>query len=133
MANIGCLGDIPFVVSDKMVQTINNIQWSGSSRYATHQRHLTDTLTEFVGNNPDRFTCDLVLNAYLGADPMGEINKLWAYMRNAAPVSLVIGDKAYGKYRWSIIDIRIKVKTMDRIGNLTSATVSVTLQEYMRS
>jgi hypothetical protein len=36
------------------VRTINNAQWSGSARYANHQRHLTNAKTEFAGINPDR-------------------------------------------------------------------------------
>ena len=50
MGKIGCLGDIPFEVSSNKIQTPKNMKWSGSARYATHQRHGGDALTEFVGN-----------------------------------------------------------------------------------
>ena len=46
---VGCLGELIFSVSDSLVQTLSNMQWSGSARYATHQRHLKDALTEFAG------------------------------------------------------------------------------------
>ena len=36
---LGALGDITFEVSDEVVQTLNNLSWGGSARYATHQRH----------------------------------------------------------------------------------------------
>ena len=32
---VGCLGEIVFQVSDEIVKTINNMQWSGSVRFAT--------------------------------------------------------------------------------------------------
>ena len=54
MAVIGYLGTsaeegLIFEVSDETLETIKNMVWSGSARYATHQRHLTHALTEFVG------------------------------------------------------------------------------------
>ena len=54
MGMVGCLGDIVFTVSDRTIETINNVTWSGSARYATHQRHGTHALTEFTGLDPDK-------------------------------------------------------------------------------
>lgn len=132
MAMIGCLGDIAFVVSSEVVRTITNMTWSGSARYATHQRHLTNALTEFTGLDPDTMTFDIILNAYLGANPINDINTLWEYERTGKAVSLVIGQKAYGKYRWTIVSHKLKAESYDKSGNVTSATVSVSLQEYLR-
>lgn len=129
---IGTLGDIVFTVSDEMVKTINNLTWSGSARYATHQRHLTSALTEFTGLNPDSITFDMLVSAYWGADPMAEVVKIWQYERAGTPVPLTIGTHAYGKYRWSITDHKMRMQTFDGLGNVTSATINVTLQEYLK-
>lgn len=129
---VGCLGDVIFSVSDDTVETINNFVWSGSARYSTHQRHLTHALTEFTGLNPDAITFDIVVSAYLGADPMAEVVKIWKYERDGTAVPLTIGTHAYGKYRWSITNHKMKMQTYDGVGDVTSATISVTLQEYLR-
>ncbi|MCX4265358.1 MAG: phage tail protein [Firmicutes bacterium] len=129
---VGCLGDIIFQVSDSLVQTLNNAQWNGSARYAAHQRHLQDALTEFCGLEPDTFSFDMVLSAFLGVNPQTEINKIWKYERSGEAVSLVIGSKAYGKYRWSIVSHKAKMQHYDNEGNLLQATVSVSLQEYLQ-
>lgn len=133
MAIVGCLGSIVFQVSDSTVKTINNMQWSGSSRYATHQRHNGDSLTEFVGRDPDGITLEIYLSAYLGTSPMAEMKKLWTYIRTGAAVPLVLGNHAYGRYRWNVVSHKIKMKTYDGHGNVTTATVSVTLKEYLRT
>lgn len=133
MAKIGCLGDIPFIVSADTVQTIQNAVWSGSARYSEHQRHLSNALTEFTGLDPDKFSFDIVLSAYLGVDPMTAINQLWQYEREGKTVPLVIGDKGYGKYRWTVKSHKIKIQTYDRSGNLLAATVSVDLLEYLKA
>ncbi len=130
---VGCLGEIVFSVSDNLVQTLNNAQWSGSARYATHQRHLKDALTEFCGLEPDTFSFDMVLSAFLGVNPQTEINKIWQYERSGEALSLVIGNKAYGKYRWNIVSHKAKMQHCDKEGNLLHATVSINLQEYLKN
>ena len=132
MAIIGCLGDIVFTVSDTTVRTLDNWAWSGSARYATHERHLTHALTEFTGLDPDKITFDITLSADLGVDPIAEVVKIWDIERSGREVPLTVGDKGYGKYRWNIIKHEMKVKATDKRGNVYAATVSVSLQEYLR-
>lgn len=129
---IGTLGEVVFFVSDETVETINNFVWSGSARYSIHQRHLTNALTEFTGLDPDGISFDIFVSAYLGVDPMTEVVKIWNYERKGSVVPLTIGTHAYGKYRWSIKSHKLKAQTFDKQGDITSATISVTLQEYLR-
>lgn len=129
---IGCLGDIVFQVSEATVETLNNMKWSGSARYATHNRHRTDALTEFAGLDPDKVTFDITLSADLGVDPMAEVVKIWSIERGGKAVPLTIGTKAYGKYRWNITKHEMKMTAYYRNGDIHTATVSVSLQEYLR-
>ncbi len=64
MAVIGYLGTsaeegIIFEASSEKTETPDNVVWSGSSRYATHQRHNTHALTEFTGMDPDKISFDI--------------------------------------------------------------------------
>lgn len=129
---VGCLGDIVFQVSSETMKTINNFNWSGSVQYAIHQRHATHALTEFTGMNPDKITLDIYLSAYFGTNVQEEMTKIWTYERNGTTLPLVLGSKGYGKYRWNITQHQMKAKTFDGRGNVTTATVSLTLQEYLR-
>ena len=61
---------------------------------------------------------------------MADIVKIWDYERSGRALPLVLGSKAYGKYRWVINSHKIKMQTFDGHGNLTSATVSLSLTEY---
>lgn len=131
MAQVGVLGDVTFQVSDQTVHTLSNWQWSGSARYATHNRHGYHALTEFTGLDPDQITFDLQLFQELGVDPMTEIVKLWKYEREGTAVPLTIGQHCYGKYRWTIISHEMQIDNTDKEGNLKGAVVSVTLQEYL--
>ncbi len=133
MAVIGCLGDIPFLVSEEVVRTLDNMVWSGSSRYAVHERHGTNALTEFTGIDPDGITFDITLSTDLGTDPNDEVLNIWNYERSGQAVPLTIGEKGYGKFRWNITKHSMKMQAFFRNGDVHTATVSVTLQEYLRS
>lgn len=128
---VGKLGEIVFEVSDDVVQTLDNMSWSGSARYATHQRHLYHAKTEYTGIDPDKISFDITLSAYLGVNPQNAINKVWAYERDGATLGLAVGHKGYGKYRWTITKHNIKMQKFDRQGDLTHCVVSITLQEYI--
>ncbi len=130
---IGALGDIVFQVSSEMVETIDKMTWSGAARYAKHDRHLSNSLTEFTGLEPDAVSFDMVLSAYLGVDPYPELVKIWQNERTGKTLTLVIGDKTLGKYRWTIEKHQIKMQTFGKDGKLTAATVSVSLLEYLKS
>ena len=129
---IGTLGEILFSISDRAIETIQNFVWSGSARYSTHQRHLANALTEFTGLDPDSITFDIYVSAYLGVNPMTEVVQIWNYERGGTAVPLTIGTHAYGKYRWSILSHKMKAQDVDETGDMTSATISLTLQEYWR-
>lgn len=130
---VGCLGDIPFYVSDEAVQTLTNVQWGGSVQLANHKRHLTDSLTEATGRDADTMSFDVQMSAFLGVNPWNALLKLWDYMRNYVSLPLIIGERAYGKYRWLIKNIKIKMKYYDGAGNMLACDVSVSLTEYQKT
>lgn len=132
MAIIGCLGDVVFTVSASVVRTLDNFQWSGSARYATHQRHLGRGLLEFTGVDPEKISFDMTLSSQLGVVPTNEIQKIAKYAGKGRTLPLTIGKKVYGEYRWVILSHKVKGETFDKYGNLYVAVLSISLQEYVR-
>ena len=138
MALVGYLGKdadngIQFNVSREVFLTPKDMTWGGSVRYATHERHNTHALTEFTGLDPDRFSFDILLTAELGVNPLVEIVKIWNFQRNGEALGLVIGGKAYGKYRWNIVKHETKMKYMEKNGDIYAAEVSLELTEYLKN
>ena len=86
MAVVGYLGKsasegVVFEVSEQTVRTLKNWTWSGSVRYAVHNRHNYHALTEYTGMDPDKITFDILLKAELGVNPLDDIVKIWIYER----------------------------------------------------
>ena len=67
----------------------------------------------------------------MGVDPITEVVKIWNIERSGRAVPLTIGTKGYGKYRWNITKHEMKMKAHFRNGDIHTATVSVSLQEYL--
>ncbi|SHJ74092.1 phage tail protein [Tepidibacter formicigenes] len=132
MAIIGTLGDIVFSVSKETVKTFEGMKWDSSVKYATHDRHLKDTLLEFTGRNADSISFKMNFSAFLGVNPIKEINKLLDAERKGKIMRLVIGNKAYGKYKWVIEKTSKDLERFDNKGNLLIAKVSISLKEYVR-
>jgi hypothetical protein len=135
MAYVGTLGSgadaIIFSVSDSEVETFRNMQWDGSARISTHQRHMKNALTEFTGRDPDTISFEMQLHEELGVDVMAELVKIWKAERDGISLPLVIGDHAYGKYRWLVKNHKTKMQYFTPDGHMTGATVSVSLIEYL--
>lgn len=128
---VGCLGDIIFEVSDSVIRTLHDATWSGSVTIQTHKIHLDNSLQEFVSIDPDGFTFSIRLAYYLGVKPMDEIIKIFDYERSGTALPLTLGTKSYGKSLWLIKSHKTKFETYDKGGDLASATVSITLVEYI--
>ena len=129
---VGCLGDIVFKVSSETVRTLSNFQWAGNVNYSTHKRHAGNSLVEFTGIQPDTINFDIYLSHALGVDIIQECNRIWDYARTAKTLPFVLGDKAYGKYRWVNKAHKIKYETYDPNGNPLSAKVTLSLMEYTK-
>ena len=134
MAQVGMLGDVIFEVSSEKVLTLSNVKWSGSARWSTHDRHLQNALTEFTGIEPDKISFDIVVSWYNGIqDPQEAVNKIWEYERKGKAVPLTIGEKGYGKYRWTVTGHSSVMEYFDANGNLMHYTMTINLQEYLKA
>ncbi|MDR1705893.1 MAG: phage tail protein [Clostridiales bacterium] len=131
MAIIGTLGDVVFSVSSSQVRTFDGMKWDSSVRYAQHERHLKDTLLEFVGTDPDKISFSMYFSVFLGINPIEEITKLLNAERNGVVMRLVIGVKAYGKDKWVIERTSKSLEKYDNEGNLLTASVDVSLLAYV--
>ena len=131
MAHVGMLGEIPFEVSDRAILTVSGLEWSGTARYSTHQRHLYDAMTEYAGTEPDEISLEITLSEYLGVNPQAVLTQIWKYERTGEMLPLAIGNKAYGKYRWNIKSHKVTAKTFDGAGNITHCSLTLNLQEAL--
>lgn len=129
---IGALGDIPFIVGHRKVQTVSSFQWEEGAEIAEHKIIRGPALTEATGEEAGKIEIGMQLVRELGTDPMELIAQALGYKRSFTPVALVIGDHTFGRYLWLIKNVKIEAKVFGPSGRLDSADVSIALMEYVK-
>lgn len=129
MAVIGALGNITFSVSNRSIKTFDTISWESGVNYAEHSIHLRSPKIEFTGLQADTISFNMDFSAFLGVNPVKEINSLERAMRTGEVMRLVIGNKIYGR-RWVITKASKQLEKYDNKGQLLKARVNVSLLAY---
>lgn len=122
---------IVFSVSDRKVQTFENMIRTVGSQWATHSRIGKKDQVEYLRPALQKITFDMELNAEYGVNPRAILDKLAALTEKGTVNTLVIGGKRVGNHRWRITDISEAWETIYNRGELARAKVSVTMQEYL--
>lgn len=122
---------IVFSVSDRKVQTFENMTRTVGSQWATHSRIGKKDQVEYLRPALQKITFDMELNAEYGVNPRAMLEKLESLTEKGTVNTLVIGGKRVGKHRWRITDISEAWETIYNRGELSRAKVSVTMQEYL--
>ncbi len=126
---IGCLGDIGFEVSSRRIKTISGLKVSGgNANYSLHARVGQKELPELTGYAVNKCEFDMVLSAYLGADPFREYQRICKARDSGTVMPLTIGRQFYGNF--VIQGCQMTANAYDRRRGVSSATVRVTLIEY---
>ena len=129
MARLGTLGGIVFSVSDKKVQTFDDMSLESSVKYHTHNRHLKKPLLEFGGMEGDKLSFTMYHSAFLGVNPERQVKMIDDYMNSGEILSLVVGGKRYGS-KWVITKHSKAYKHFDKRGKVLAVESKVTLEEY---
>lgn len=129
---IGALGSIVFKVSVNQVHTFQDFKRTSSGRWAKHEIHGQKPKEEFLGPDLDSISFKMELKRSLGNNPRYDMEKLMILTRTGEALPLVIGGDAMGFYRWVVKDVEQEWENIDPKGNVLSATVSITLDEYIK-
>jgi phage protein U len=128
---IGYFGERIFETSDKKLLTFKDFTRETASRFATHELINRKPITEFVGPNLQTVTFSIVLNASHGVHPRDEIDAWNEMAEKGQAEALVIGGKPLGADRWIVKSLSEAWNLVWNRGELYSAELEVTLEEYM--
>lgn len=128
---IGAWGDVTFFVTDTELRTFDSFKRSESSRWSKHDIHGRKTKAEMTGENQGKVTFTMKFSASHGVNPRKELDKFVKKVRSGRADILVIGNKRIGVAKWYIPDIGEDWNYFDNKGNVLSADISITMEEYV--
>lgn len=129
---IGALGNVVFKVSANYINTFQDFKRESSGRWAKHDIYGQKPKEEFLGPELDTISFKMELKASLGNNPRYDAEKLMILTRTGEALPLVIGGDAMGYYRWVVKKVEQEWEDIDPNGNVLSATVHITLTEYIK-
>lgn len=130
LGNIGALGHLKFVCSQKKVLTPSDIKRDVSTNWAQHKVIAGFPVLEWVNHELSVMSITMRFDIALGTDPAEELKRLEKMMDNKQYKSLVIGDEYYG--RFVITKVAQNMKAHDGKGNCIVAEASVELLEWVQ-
>lgn len=132
MATIGSWGTgLVFTTSDSRILTFRNFSRKVSSSWAKHSRIGKKDRSEFLRPDLESVTFTIELNATLGVKPRQELASLERAVENGTVNPLVIGGKRVGNNNWAITATSEEWDVVLSKGELVSAKVDVTMEEYL--
>lgn len=128
MSSIGVLGPITFEVNPDKVRTWQEAKRSATARWATHDVYAGKPVKEFIGPGLAKINLTVRLDIERGVIPRDEIRQMRELMGTGAVSQFTVGDQLVGQF--SIESVDEEWKRFSREGVLTTAIVSLTLEEY---
>lgn len=131
MATLGFMGNIPFITSSWQVRTFTDYSRKGDPRLGTHDMIGSKSRIEFIAPPLEEISLTVKLSKQLGINPYKELDKLRRMRDTGEVFNLFLGRKPISQHPWIITSMSESVNYFDRRGNIVSADVSLTLQEYV--
>ncbi len=128
---IGVWGDVIFSVSEKQLQTFDNFKRTETARWSKHDIHGQKQKSEFLGLDVGKISFTMHFSAYHGVNPRDELNKFIKRVRSGEAHTLIIGNERVGVNKWYIPSVDESWNYVDNRGNVLTADLNVTMEEYV--
>ena len=127
---VGSLGPVVFSVSDAFVRTISDYSRKTSVRIESHDIIGQKPLSEWVGLSCDSISFTVKLSAFRGVNPKEEAEKLRRMAERGEAVTFVMGGAPVTHNKWLIESVDEDANYYDRMGNIISSDVKLSIREY---
>lgn len=127
---IGSFGPVVFKSSDRYSLVPTSIKRTSGSTWATHDVIGGRQRTEYTGKKLVSVSLDIELNAGLGVRPRDEIEELRSIAEKSRAYRLIIGGRPLASHTMRLTELSDEWGTVYRGGELWSAKVSCTFEEY---
>lgn len=128
---VGKYGSIIFETNDKHILAINNLSVSVGGRWSGHAVIGRKERKEFLGPDAKKVSFQMTLSAEYGIRPRTMLEKLEHMVESGYVDYLMIGGRPIGYNRFAITSISEAWDVLYSEGELSRATVSITMEEYV--
>lgn len=134
---IGAIGSkeiddvIIFEVSSQKILNFEDFTRSNGVRFSENEVLLKKPVSQFVGEELDQISMTIKFDVERGVNPRAEMDKLIILQRAGSVITIVVGNKGLGRYKWRIEKLNMTWNRIDNKGNLLAAACDLSLKEYV--
>ena len=128
---VGSFGDLIFEVSTERVFTFDNFTHKVAARYAKHELINSPVVLEYLGEDTQKITLNIILTATLGVAPGYEIKRIQELVLNGDAEWLIIGNEVVGNSRFVINEASTRAISYDGEGHVLVAQLDLTFESYI--
>lgn len=122
-----------FQVSSRKIYTFTDFATSTELQTESQDVAGKKPSTYIKGPGLDPLKFAIPIKSEFGYDPMNEYNSWKALMEAEKAYPFIIGGKPFGKFKWLLKSVGMENADYGVHGNITSATLQVSFEEYVRS
>ena len=132
MGMVGNFGSrITFQTSDQRILTFSGMTQKVSGKYAKHSIQGQKDRPEFTGPGNRSVSFKIVLNVMLGIRPREVMSSIGPALQSGEAEYPVIGGRPVGNNRFYISSVSEAYDVVLAGGEIASATLNVTMEEYV--
>ena len=127
---IGTFGGIIFSVDGWRVLTPSKISRTVKGRWASHETIGRKTASQYLSPDLQSVSLEITLRADMGVRPRTMLERLERIVEQGTVSRLIIGGRPVGRNYFRLVSISEEWNTVFSGGELFSASVSLSLEEY---
>ena len=127
---VGSFGELLFEVSSERVFTFDNFTHKIAARYAKHELISSTPVLEWLGEDTQKITLNIILTATLGVTPAYEIKRIQELVLSGTAEWLILANEVVGESRFVITEASTKTVATDGEGRILVATMDLTFESY---
>ena len=128
---VGCFGGLVFSVDSNKVFTMQDIQGSTGSDWATHNRTGARARSQWIAPKLRKYQFDLLLRAQDGVNPRSVLRHFQRMAETNAADWFIVGGSPVSPYPFKITDISDEWGAVLHGGAMVECKVSLTIEEYL--
>jgi hypothetical protein len=122
-----------FNVSRNNKYIMDGLAWSSTLNTESQEKLKSKPSTYIKGEALMPLSFTIPLRVELGHDVRKEIESWEAILSKQSPDLFILGSKQIGKNKWLLKSVSVSDTEIDGKGNLRKATLSLSLEEYVRA
>lgn len=130
---IAMFGTKGFTVNSNIILTFNDMQITSTLETEAQENTGKKASTYIKGPGLNTFSLKVPLDYSLGVRPLEQINQWFKIKDEATAYPFLLKGAPFLNTKWLLVEVKATDLNIDSVGNMLSATLALTFNEFVRA